>query len=205
MIFGTPYWLRMLGGSGLIWEIPGAGKSLYLTFDDGPGPETTPHILEMLRHYGVKATFFCVGENVVKYPGLYAGILAAGHATGNHGYNHLKGWKTATRRYVENAEQCSKVVESNLFRPPYGKMTGAQRRALKNKYDIIMWTVLSRDYDAKVNRERCLERSWKYTRPGAIIVFHDHLKSMDKVNYVIPGYLERALAEGYNFKLIGVL
>ena len=182
--------------------MPGEGKSLYLTFDDGPNPETTPRILSLLDHYQLKASFFCVGENVVKYPDIYESILQKGYAVGNHSYHHLKGWETETRKYVEDVEKCSQVVKSELFRPPYGKMKHSQRRALKDKYNIIMWTVLSRDYDAKVSKEICLEKSIKYSRPGAIIVFHDHLKSIEKAEWVLPRYVEQMLEVGYGFKTL---
>ncbi len=202
MMFGTPYWLRLLGGPGLMWEMPAGDKAIYLTFDDGPTPGTTPRILDLLQEADVGATFFCVGANVEKYPETYRQILQAGHATGNHGHNHLKGWKTDTATYIENTNRCRQLVDSRLFRPPYGKITHAQRRALLNNYDIIMWTVLSRDYDPQVSRERCLSQSWKYTRPGSIIVFHDHLKALDKVEYVLPRYIEMAREQGYDFKVL---
>ena len=202
MLFNTPYWLRWLGGKGLVWEIPATGKQLYLTFDDGPTPSTTPHLLEILQRFEAKATFFCVGENVVKHPDIYRMITEAGHAVGNHGYNHLKGWETDTEAYFENVQKCREVVNSDLFRPPYGKIRGSQLKVLREHFDVIMWTVLSRDYDTRVDRETCLEKTWKYTRPGAIVVFHDHMKSLDKLSYVLPEYLRRAKQAGYHFDLI---
>ncbi len=202
MLFNTPYWLRWLGGKGLVWEIPATGKQLYLTFDDGPTPSATPHLLEILQRFEAKATFFCVGENVVKHPDIYRMITEAGHAVGNHGYNHLKGWETDTEAYFENVQKCREVVNSDLFRPPYGKIRGSQLKVLREHFDVIMWTVLSRDYDTRVDRETCLEKTWKYTRPGAIVVFHDHMKSLDKLSYVLPEYLRRAKQAGYHFDLI---
>ncbi len=202
VLYNTPYWLRMLAGPGLTWEMPASDNALYLTFDDGPDPETTPYILDILKQFKAKATFFCVGENVIRYPDIYQKILDAGHAVGNHSHNHPKGWETQTKKYVENVAKCKEVVNSDLFRPPYGKMKHAQRRALKNDYRIIMWTVLSRDYDAKVNKETCLKKTWKYTRPGAIVVFHDHKKAMRNLEYVLPKYLERAAGENYSFSII---
>lgn len=193
-----------MGGRGLIWEMPAEGKILYLTFDDGPNPETTPLILDILGQFGAKATFFCVGENVTKYPDQYQNLLDAGHAVGNHAYNHLKGWETDTKSYVKNVEKCDKVVKSKLFRPPYGKMKASQQRILRKEYNIIMWTVLSRDYDAKIDARTCLEKTWKYTRPGAIVLFHDHAKTIDKLQHVLPEYLERARKSGYHFKVLGV-
>ena len=202
MFYHTPYWLRLLGGKGLHWEIPGAGNDLYLSFDDGPDPDTTPIILDILDRYKVKATFFCVGENVERYPEIFAGIKGKGHAVGNHTYNHLKGWETSTKTYLENVEKCSRVVESKLFRPPYGKMKHSQRRVLKDNYKIIMWSVLSRDYDARVRKETCLKKSLKYTKPGAIIVFHDHKKSIEKVKWVLPKYLKQTLEKGNRYEIL---
>ena len=202
VLYHTPYFLRLLGGSGLTWEMPAGERQLYLSFDDGPGPATTPQILAILDHYGVKATFFCVGENIARHPGLFESIKAAGHATGNHTHNHLKGWKTSAGAYLNNVEKCQELVQSRLFRPPYGKMTPAQRRALKERYRIIMWTVLSRDYDPAVNPAACLRKTLKFTRPGAIILFHDNPGALEKVEYVLPRYLEKTLNEGYRYELL---
>lgn len=182
--------------------MPPAGKTLYITFDDGPNPETTPAILDILEDYDAKATFFCVGENVTRYPEHYQSIIEAGHGVGNHAYNHLKGWETNTDEYVENVKKCSEVVNSPLFRPPYGKMKRAQQRILRRQFNIIMWTVLSRDYDPKVDAETCLKKSLKYTCPGAIVIFHDHLKTIHKIKYVLPKYLAEVKAKGYTLKVL---
>lgn len=182
--------------------MPGGDNDLYLSFDDGPNPETTPVILDILDQFDVKATFFCVGENVEQYPEQFATIKEKGHAVGNHTYNHLKGWETDTNTYLENVDKCSQVVDSRLFRPPYGKMKHSQRRALKDQYDIIMWTVLSMDYNARVDNESCLQNSLKYTRSGSIVVFHDHKKSIKKVNWVLPRYLEQTLKLGFRYKTL---
>ena len=183
--------------------MPPDNKALYLTFDDGPNPETSPVILEILKQFDARATFFCVGENVSKHPQIYDQILASGHEVGNHAYNHLKGWEAETSEYIKNVEKCSEVVKSTLFRPPYGKMKRSQQRVLRRKYNIVMWTVLSRDYDSKVSADICLEKTWKYTRPGAIILFHDHLKTIDKLKVVLPEYLRRARDAGYTIKVLG--
>lgn len=182
--------------------MPDSDNSIYLTFDDGPNPDTTPVILEILAQKNVKASFFCVGENVERFPKIFQMIQDAGHAVGNHSYNHLKGWKTNTKTYVENIEKCSRLVNSPLFRPPYGKIKHAQRKALKDRYQIIMWSLLSRDYDIKVNKETCFEKTWKYTKPGAIIVFHDHAKAIEKVKWVLPRYIEEAKLSGYHFEVL---
>ena len=202
MLFNTPYWLRLLAGKGLTWQMPGDGKSLYLTFDDGPYPETTPFILDVLGNYKAKATFFCVGENVERHPEIYRQYLDGGHAVGNHAWDHPRGWETETNDYLENVRKCSKVVKSTLFRPPYGKMTRSQQKALRNDYEIIMWTVLSRDYDLNIDAETCLGKTWKYTRPGAIVLFHDSRKTIDKLKFVLPEYIQRAADSGYIFKTI---
>jgi peptidoglycan/xylan/chitin deacetylase (PgdA/CDA1 family) len=182
--------------------MPADEKSLYLTFDDGPDPETTPRILEILNSYAAKATFFCVGENVSDHISTYNLYLSQGHTVGNHSYDHPRGWETSTEKYIENVKRCSEVVESTLFRPPYGKMTRSQRRALRKDFTIIMWTVLSRDYDPNIDAEKCLEKTWKHTRPGAIVLFHDSRKTIKKLEYVLPRYLERATDSGYNFKIL---
>ena len=183
--------------------MPEDEHALYLTFDDGPHPETSHLILDILKEHKAKASFFCVGENVSRYPETYKQIRDAGHAVGNHAYNHLKGWETGTAEYVENIRKCSEVVNSTLFRPPYGKMKRAQQKILRKQYDIIMWTVLSRDYDPKVDANTCLEQTWKHTRPGAIILFHDSLKTIDKIKFVLPAYLSRAREAGYALKVLG--
>ena len=192
----------MLGGKGLTWQMPNEDKCLYLTFDDGPSPETTPLILEILDSYNAKATFFCVGENVDKHPGSFRMYIEAGHKVGNHSYSHPKGWETDTDNYLANVQKCSEVVKSTLFRPPYGKMTRSQQKALRENYDIIMWTVLSRDYDNGIDAQTCLEKTWKYTRPGAIVLFHDSTKTIEKLKYVLPEYLNRAVKSGYSFSTI---
>lgn len=197
MFFTTPYILRLLGGRGLTWELPAGENNLYISFDDGPDPATTPLILQMLEDNNAKATFFCVGENVERYPELFRQISEAGHSIGNHSYNHLKGWKSRTNEYIRNVEKCSQLIPSKLFRPPYGKMKKGQKKILQKKFRIIMWTLLSRDYDAGVSKERCLEKTWKHTKPGAIIVFHDHKKSIEKLKFVLPAYLKRARDGGF--------
>jgi len=184
--------------------MPSSGNTLYITFDDGPNPETTADIMNNQAEYDKKAALNCVGENVSKYPEQYQGIIEAGHGVGNHAYNHLKGWETNTEDYVENVIKCREVVDSPFFRPPYGKMKRAQRRILRRQFNIIMWTVLSRDYDPKVDVETCLQKSLKYTHPGAIVVFHDHLKTIQKIRYVLPEYLAEVKAKGYTFGILGV-
>lgn len=194
--------LRKLGGKKLTWAMPDDGRSIYLTFDDGPNPDTTPVLLHILKQYDAHATFFCVGENVQKHPELFEMISMNGHSTGNHTYNHLNGWKTSTGQYLQNIRECSTLVNSRLFRPPYGRITPAQIKAASRQYSIIMWSVLSRDYDPAVDHDTCLEKTWQYTRPGAIIVFHDHPKALKKLEFVLPQFLERAVNRGYRFNAL---
>src|SRR6185312_12748280 len=178
----------------------GGKKIVYLTFDDGPIPETTPYILDTLKKYGLKATFFCVGENVKKYPELYQHILAEGHFAGNHTFNHLKGWKTPLKRYIDNVDECAGYVSSNLFRPPYGKMTFSQYHALKNRFQIVYWDVLTPDYDSTISANDCLRIIKKKTRPGSILVFHDNLKAKNKLHGLLPGALDFLIHEGFEIQ-----
>ncbi len=175
-------------------------KKVFLTFDDGPTPETTPFILSTLKEYELKATFFCVGENVKIYPELYTQILAEGHFTGNHTFNHLKGWQTPDKTYLENVHQCEEFVSSQLFRPPYGKMTLGQYNLLKDKFKLIYWDVLPPDYDISASSEKCLEIVKKKTRPGSILVFHDNLKAKNKLTTLLPLTLDFLLVENYDIQ-----
>lgn len=203
MKYTTPKWLRWLAGPGLTWEMPAEGRSLYLTFDDGPDPETTPRILDMLERFGAPATFFCVGDNVEKYPELFQELLERGHGAGNHGQKHRNGWLTPIRLYLNDVMKSGEMMGTDYFRPPYGKMTPWQRQMIRREYQIIMWTVLSRDWDEKVSAKECLENTWAHTRPGAIVVFHDNMKAMEKLEKVLPEYLQRAVDEGYRFRVFG--
>lgn len=180
----------------------GSKKIAYLTFDDGPIPETTPYILDTLKKYGAKATFFCVGENVKKYPELYQRLLAEGHYAGNHTFNHLKGWKTPLKQYIDNVEECSRYVSSELFRPPYGKMTLRQYHALKTRFQLIYWDVLTPDYDITTTARDCLDIIKKKTRPGSIIVLHDNLKAKNKLPELLPGTLDFLSEKRFDIQLI---
>jgi peptidoglycan/xylan/chitin deacetylase (PgdA/CDA1 family) len=188
--------------SSLLWKVDTADKVVYLTFDDGPIPGLTPEILGILKQYGAKATFFCVGENVVRHPGIFRQILDAGHAVGNHSNHHIKGWKTCYKDYLADVADASKYVDSKLYRPPYGLVTPRQARALSKDYRVVMWSVLTRDFDPKVSREECLEIAVKGVRPGAIFVFHDNLKASEKVLYALPRLLEYLKNEGYGTGII---
>jgi len=172
------------------------GEAVYLTFDDGPIPEVTPKVLDILSRYGVKATFFMVGENIDKHPEIYEQVIQAGHAIGNHTYNHLKGWCTPMEEYMANVARFPK--ETRLFRPPYGKATLRQRRALAQQgYRLIYWDILTRDYDASRTPEAMLEQIKREVRGGSIINFHDSIKSNERMLAVLPQVIEFLQAEGY--------
>ncbi|HNW50011.1 MAG TPA: polysaccharide deacetylase family protein [Prolixibacteraceae bacterium] len=187
---------------GAIWKKPSEGKVVYLTFDDGPVPGVTPAVLKILQHYGIKATFFCVGENVCKHPDVFELIKEKGHAVGNHTYNHLHGLKNRTAPYLDNVEKADQVIGSNLFRPPYGLMKGSQYRAIRAKFNVIMWDVISCDYDPKLSPEDCFNNVSDFVRDGSIITFHDSYKSEKNVLNALPMVIERLLSEGYSFKRI---
>jgi len=186
----------------LVWEVPNAEKKIYLTFDDGPIPEITEWVLDVLMQQNIKATFFCIGENVSKYTSVYKRILAEGHAVGNHTYNHLNGWKTGRGKYLQNIEECQKVIDSNLFRPPYGRIKKSQFKKLSTTYKIIMWDVLSGDFDQKTSPEKCCENVVKNTVSGSIIVFHDSLKAKRNLKHALPKAIEYLLAQGFVFDVL---
>lgn len=177
-------------------------KTVYLTFDDGPIPEATPWVLDQLQEYNAKATFFCVGENVRKYPKIYQRILDEGHTVGNHTYNHLNAWKTKKHTYLSNVEEASEVIDSKLFRPPYGKLTPALSKKIAEDYDIIMWDILSGDFDSNISAEKCLSNVKKNAREGSIIVFHDSIKAIDKLKVVLPHVLAYFSDQGIEMKAI---
>ncbi len=185
-----------------VWRINPASPTLYLTFDDGPIPELTPWVLDTLKHYNISATFFCVGENLLKYPEIAQRITNEGHLIGNHTFNHLKGWKSKNDAYLNNIEKCNSLSESKLFRPPYGRLKISQYKKLKDNYKIVFWDVLTHDYDKNISKEKCLKNSIKYTRNGSIIVFHDNKKAELKLKYALPAYIEHFLKLNYKFAVI---
>ena len=188
----------------MVWRIPSAEKIIYLTFDDGPVPGSTEFVLDVLKSFNAKATFFCIGDNIRKHPEVFQKVMEAGHAIGNHTFNHLKGWSTPLDKYVENVNQFNEQLSSincqwpTLFRPPYGRITRAQISALKN-YKIVMWDVLTYDYQRTGSKEACLTGSIAATRPGSIVVFHDSIKAQKKMQYVLPKHLEHFSKDGYEF------
>ena len=200
----TPKWL-MSWYSNCIWEMSNQDKVIYLTFDDGPHPEATPFVLDTLKEYQAKASFFCIGKNVVEQPAIYQRIIAEGHAVGNHTFNHLNGWKTADAIYLENIAKAQQYIDSSLFRPPYGKITPFQLKLLSKanfKLTPVMWTVLSGDFDGKRTKQSCLQNVLKSSGNGSIIVFHDSEKAFDKMNYTLPKMLEHFKQQGYRFEKI---
>lgn len=185
-----------------IWRMPVAEgeKTVYLTFDDGPIPEITPWVLNLLDKYNIKATFFCVGDNVRKHPEVYAEVLRRGHKVGNHTFNHLQGLKTWTKNFVKNADLAHEYIESDLFRPPHGHMRFPQHWALREKYRIVMWDVVTRDYSKLLSPTDVFNNVKKYTRNGSIIVFHDSIKAEKNMKEALPKSIEWLMQEGYSFK-----
>lgn len=179
-----------------------ATPTIYLTFDDGPVPEITPAVLEILKQYHAKATFFCVGDNVRKHPDVYEMVLKAGHATGIHTFSHLKGIKTDDATYFSDIEKCAEYIDTNLFRPPYGRISRSQVRYLRSKYRIIMWSALTGDYNHQLTKEQVLVNAIKYTGNGSIVVFHDSIKAAERMFYALPRMLEHFTKMGYKFEAI---
>lgn len=224
-----PYPVRKLYYS-LVWRIPTKEKKIFLTFDDGPIPIVTPWVLDTLEKHKAKATFFCIGNNIEKHPEVFQQLLAHGHAVGNHTYNHLNGWKTSNDKYFTNIEKCDSLVKSELFRPPYGKLKRSQLKkipslisllgkercpedrevqsqislpiAIGSQSSIIMWDVLSYDYDKTVSPEKCLSNVLQHAREGSIIVFHDSLKAWTNLEYALPRVLEYFSAKGFRFEAL---
>ncbi len=201
-----PWWLRKLYPA-YVWKMPATEKTVYLTFDDGPHPTITPWVLQELKKYDAKATFFCIGKNVVSHPEVYQQILSEGHATANHSFNHLNGWKTRNDAYVKDVEAASDVIKSKLFRPPYGRVRKAQARELTNamkpsKLKVVMWDVLSGDFDRAIKPEKCLKNVLSNTEPGSIIVFHDSDKAYENLLFSLPDVLKQLSAKGFSFRKI---
>jgi peptidoglycan-N-acetylglucosamine deacetylase len=185
-----------------IWLLPTGRKTLYLTFDDGPVPEVTPQVLDILHEKGIKGTFFCVGENVSRYPELYARIIKEGHGIGNHTHNHLQGIKCNSKRYLENIEKAGVYIKSNLFRPPHGWIKKSQYRAILGRYIIVMWDVISCDYDSSISPQQCFNNVAGFVRDGSIITFHDSIKAKKNVLATLPLIIDELFERGYQFEKI---
>lgn len=201
LIEQTPDFIRKLI-PGAVWRLPQKEKTVYLTFDDGPIPEVTPWVLDLLRKYNIKATFFCVGDNVRKHPEVFKMLVSAGHSVGNHTFNHLQGFKVKSDKYVENVELADAYIRSNLFRPPHGHLRIRQGTILSKKFRFVMWDVITRDYNRKLSGEYVLNVVKRYVRNGSIIVFHDSIKAEKNMKYALPRAIEFLLSEGYKFEKI---
>ena len=190
----------------LLWHMPRNSKTIYLTFDDGPIPEVTSEVIEILDHWHAKATFFCVGDNVLRHPEVLSQVVQKGHSLGNHTFHHIKGTTTSPADYLQEVTKCQQVLEpflsesdNLLFRPPYGRFTREQQKLLKRDYTLVMWDVLPADFDPALSIEACLQKSIRYTRPGSIVVFHDSLKAWERLQWVLPQYLDHFSRLGYTF------
>lgn len=203
----TPNWLKVLYPA-CQWKVDARRKTLYLTFDDGPIPEVTPFVLDELKKWKAKATFFCIGKNIEANPEIFRRIIKEGHGVGNHTYDHLNGWKHRNSTYVANITKCDEVMDRIgiqkskprvLFRPPYGKLKPSQYKILKQQYRIVMWDVLTCDYDLSIPKARVLKAAVKHAESGSIVVFHDSLKAKSKVEYALPKVLAHFSEQGYTF------
>jgi len=205
----TPSLIPILYGK-QVWNFSPDNKNIYLTFDDGPTPEITDWVLATLNKYNAEATFFCIGKNIEQNPDIFKNIYQSGHAIGNHTYDHLKGWKTNSQDYLNSILKTDQIIKdligkngTKLFRPPYGKIKRSQTKLLiKNNFKIIMWSVLSADFDRNIDENKCLINVIKNTNNGSIIVFHDSVKAYDKLQVVLPKILEYFSNKGYSFKKI---
>jgi len=204
--YQTPGIFRRLSKD-LVWKIPASKPEIYLTFDDGPIPGLTEFILEILADFDARATFFCVGDNIFKHPAICDKVVKSGHLIGNHTYNHISGWATQHKLYFKNIENCQSFISRHqdtlsqpLFRPPYGKISKSQIKILRDKYQIIMWDVLTYDFDKSHTPQKSLEKIIYGTKPGSIVVFHDNYKAENKLKYMLPRYLKYFAEKGYTFK-----
>jgi peptidoglycan/xylan/chitin deacetylase (PgdA/CDA1 family) len=193
-----------------VWAFPNKKKTVYLTFDDGPIPEVTPWVLDTLKKFNFKATFFCIGKNIKKHSEIANRIISEGHSIGNHTHNHLNGWKTETNTYETNVDICEAeivnlgdVSANKLFRPPYGRITTTQTKTLQKKgYNIIMWDVLSADFDSSISKEKCFQNVLKNMKEGSIVVFHDSIKAEEKLRYTLPKLLQFISDNGWEAKAL---
>lgn len=198
--------------SGFTWHFPTAEKIVYLTFDDGPTPEITTWTLEILKNYNAKASFFCIGENIAKHPDLYNDLQFQGHSVGNHTFNHLNGWNYSAKTYIENVVKAENTMrnfavkdtfQEKIFRPPYGKLKPQQYKLLKQRgYKIIMWDVLSADFDTSISPEQCVNNVLKNIQPGSVVIFHDSVKAFPNLKYALPQTLKFLQKNGYEMKAI---
>lgn len=185
-----------------LWRIPAQPKCIYLTFDDGPTPQVTPWVLDVLAQYGVRATFFCVGDNVARYRNVFEQVKAAGHHVGNHTMNHISALAYEPRAYLANVEKANVLIQSQLFRPPHGWLRWGQAELLQRKYRIVMWDLVTRDYSSRLSPDEVVNNVKKYTRNGSIITFHDQPKSWHNLEIALPKSIDWLLSQGYSFNLL---
>ncbi|MBW6498778.1 MAG: polysaccharide deacetylase family protein [Bacteroidales bacterium] len=205
MLYAPPRWLQALTAGFLVWRLPSGDKKIYLTFDDGPDPGVTEKVLKILAPYNASATFFMSGKNARAHPRLVETILSGGHTPGNHGWEHCSGWKTNTRNYIENVEKAAQITSAQLFRPPYGRIWPWQARALRKRgYQIVLWTVLSRDYEALTDPAATLQRLISLTGDGSIVLFHDSAKAEKNCLFMLEGMLRYFSGQGYSFEALPV-
>lgn len=186
----------------LLWEMPKGEKKIYITFDDGPHPTITPQVLEILKKFNAKATFFCVGNNVRKYKDTFDMIVRDGHSVGGHTYNHEKGWNTKTKNYITSVIETQELIKSSLFRPPHGRIRSSQIRKLKNHYKLVAWTVIAYDWDKSLSPEDCFNNVIKNASDGSIVVFHDSEKAAKNMLATLTKVLEYYSAQGFTFESI---
>lgn len=197
----TPEILRPLARD-LLWKVNTSEKALYLTFDDGPTPGVTEEVLDLLKKFGAKATFFCIGGNAARNPELYQRIIAEGHMVGNHTYNHMNGWKFSDFSYYKNILECQEIVHSSLFRPPYGRIKRSQVKGLKKRYQVVMWDVLSADFDTSLSPEKCIDNVISGASEGSIVVFHDSDKAKARAIPALEAVLTHFAHLGYIFRAL---
>ena len=200
LIEQPPALLRFLYPRAL-WRMDKTVKAVYLTFDDGPIPRVTPWVLDVLDKYGIRATFFMVGDNVRKHPEEYRMVVERGHRVGNHTFNHIRGFEYSSDNCLANTDKANDYLHTDLFRPPHGHLGWGQYRTLRKKYRIVMWDLVTRDYSKRMNGMQVLENVKKYARNGSIITFHDSLKSEQNLKYALPRAIEWLLSQGYEFKV----
>jgi len=186
-----------------LWHLPRDKKQIALTFDDGPTVEVTEYVINVLRYYNIKATFFCIGNNIINAPMLFISLKSEGHTIGNHTYSHLDGWFTKFEDYINDVQATSKLTDSKLFRPPYGRITISQAKELRRLgYSIIQWDVMPGDFDEKLSQEDCLRHAIQYTENGSIIALHDSTVAQVNLEYMLPRYIDHCLQSGYQFVTI---
>lgn len=200
--YKTPFWLRWFYPN-FLWRVKTTRKEVFLTFDDGPTPQVTEWVLNILAQHHARATFFCLGNNVQEHPELYQQLVDGGHSVGNHSFDHENGWETHQESYLKSVEQAAKHIKSKWFRPPYGKIRKAQAKALMKKgYKIVMWDLVSGDFNESYPTEKSLSLLLKHTRPGSILVFHDSHKAFAKLQKILPVILKKLKKKGYTFEVL---